>query len=140
MLGCWQSGSIEMLESLEKYLISITGFDACSLQPTSGASGEYAGLLAIRAFQKAQGQGHRDVCIIPRSAHGTNPASAAMCNMQIKWIDDAKGMDLAEFKALCEEHKDSLSALMVTYPSTRAFFEEILYMHTLYHLMLINRP
>jgi glycine dehydrogenase len=122
--ACQTKGYVAMLESLEKYLISITGFDGCSLQPTSGASGEYAGLLAIREYQKAQGQGHRDVCIMPRSAHGTNPASAAMCNMKIKWIDDATGMDLAEFKALCEEHKDDLSALMVTYPSTRAFFED----------------
>merc|ERR1719171_166782 len=113
-----------MLESLEKYLTSITGFSGTSLQPTSGASGEYAGLLVIREYQKSIGQGHRNVCIIPRSAHGTNPASAAMCDMQIKWIDDSKGMDMAEFKALCEEHKDSLSALMVTYPSTRGFFED----------------
>jgi glycine dehydrogenase len=117
-------GYVDMLESLEEQLISITGFDGCSLQPTSGASGEYAGLLAIREFQKAKGQGQRNVCIIPRSAHGTNPASAAMCDMKIKWIDDSNGMDLGEFKTLCEEHKDSLSALMVTYPSTRAFFEE----------------
>merc|ERR1719261_1041049 len=117
-------GYVDMLESLEKMLITLTGFEGCSLQPTSGASGEYAGLLAIREYQKAQGQGHRNICIIPRSAHGTNPASAAMCDMQIKWIDDSSGMDLAEFKALCEEHKDDLSALMVTYPSTRAFFED----------------
>jgi len=117
-------GYVDMLESLEKYLVSITGFDACSLQPTSGASGEYAGLLAIRQFQEAQGQGHRDICIIPRSAHGTNPASAAMCGMNIKWIEDSSGMDLTEFRALCEENKDSLSALMITYPSTRAFFED----------------
>merc|ERR1719261_434346 len=110
-------GYVDMLESLEQYLVSITGFDGCSLQPTSGASGEYAGLLAIREYQKAQGQGHRNVCIIPRSAHGTNPASAAMCDMQIKWIDDSRGMNMVEFKALCEEHKDNLSALMVTYPS-----------------------
>jgi len=117
-------GYVEMLESLEKMMISITGFEGCSLQPTSGASGEYAGLLAIRAYQKEQGQGHRNVCIIPRSAHGTNPASAAMCDMKIVWIDDSGGMPLPEFKALCEEHKDTLSALMVTYPSTRAFFED----------------
>jgi glycine dehydrogenase len=117
-------GYIDMLESLEKYLVSITGFDACSLQPTSGASGEYAGLLAIRAYQQASGQGHRNVCIMPRSAHGTNPASAAMCAMKIVWIEDSKGMDLTEFKALCGKHKDDLSALMVTYPSTRAFFED----------------
>jgi len=113
-----------MLESLEKYLISCTGFDACSLQPTSGASGEYAGLLVIRKYLESLGQGKRNVCIIPRSAHGTNPASAAMCDMQIKWIDDSKGMDLEEFKKMCQEHKDTLAALMVTYPSTRAFFED----------------
>jgi len=117
-------GYVEMLESLEQYMIAVTGFDACSLQPTSGASGEYAGLLAIREYQKSQGQGHRNICIIPKSAHGTNPASAAMCGMVIKWINDDGGMDLDEFKALCAEHKDNLSALMVTYPSTRAFFEE----------------
>jgi len=117
-------GYIEMLESLEKYLVSVTGFDACSLQPTSGASGEYAGLLCIRKYLESKGEGHRNVCILPRSAHGTNPASAAMCDMKIKWIDDSKGMDLAEFKAMCEEHKNDLAALMVTYPSTRAFFEE----------------
>mmetsp|Transcript_453 Transcript_453/g.1129 ORF Transcript_453/g.1129 Transcript_453/m.1129 type:complete len:1022 (+) Transcript_453:59-3124(+) len=118
------AGYRELLESLEQYLVSCTGFDACSLQPTSGASGEYAGLLVIRKYLESKGQGHRDVCIIPRSAHGTNPASAAMCDMQIKWIDDSKGMDLSEFKQLCEEHKDNLAALMVTYPSTRAFFED----------------
>merc|ERR1719401_3158470 len=117
-------GYREMLESLEEQLNECTGFDACSLQPTSGASGEYAGLLVIRKYLAAKGEGHRNVCIIPRSAHGTNPASAAMCDMQIKWIDDSKGMDLAEFKALCEANKDRLAALMVTYPSTRAFFED----------------
>jgi len=117
-------GYVDMLESLERYLNSLTGFDACSLQPTSGASGEYAGLLAIRAYQEKNGEGHRDVCIIPRSAHGTNPASAAMCDMKIKWIEDSRGMDLGEFRALCEENKDKLSALMITYPSTRAFFED----------------
>merc|ERR1719253_2030806 len=118
------AGYREMLESLEQYLVSCTGFDACSLQPTSGASGEYAGLLTIRKYQEKIGQGHRNVCIIPRSAHGTNPASAAMCGMKIKWIDDSQGMDLDEFKKMCEDHKDSLSAFMVTYPSTRAFFED----------------
>jgi len=117
-------GYREMLNSLEAYLVSCTGFDACSLQPTSGASGEYAGLLVIRKYQESIGQGHRNVCIIPRSAHGTNPASAVMCGMQIKWIDDSQGVPLEEFRQLCETHKDNLSALMVTYPSTRAFFEE----------------
>jgi len=117
-------GYIEMLESLEQWLVSVTGFDACSLQPTSGASGEYAGLLAIRKYQESIGQGHRNVCIIPKSAHGTNPASAVMCGMTIKWIDDSAGVDLEVFRKLCEDHKDSLAALMVTYPSTRAFFED----------------
>jgi len=117
-------GYREMLESLEKYLISCTGFDGCSLQPTSGASGEYAGLLVIRKYLESIGQGDRNICIIPRSAHGTNPASAAMCDMQIKWIDDSKGMDLEEFRQLCSDNKDRLAALMVTYPSTRAFFED----------------
>merc|ERR1719436_1516249 len=109
------AGYQAMLDSLEAYLVSVTGFDACSLQPTSGASGEYAGMLAIRKYQESIGQGHRNVCIIPRSAHGTNPASAAMCDMKIKWIDDAQGMNLEEFRQLCAEHKDDLAALMVTY-------------------------
>merc|ERR1719316_667049 len=117
-------GYRELLHSLEQYLISCTGFDACSLQPTSGASGEYAGLLSIREYQKSIGEGHRNICIIPRSAHGTNPATAAMSGMEIKWIDDSNGVNIGDFRKLCETHKDSLSALMVTYPSTRGFFEE----------------
>merc|ERR1712232_78688 len=117
-------GYQEMLDSLEQYLITSTGFDACSLQPTSGASGEYAGLLVISKYLESIGQGHRNVCIIPKSAHGTNPASAVMCGMTIKWIDDSKGVDIDEFRKLCETHKDDLAALMVTYPSTRAFFED----------------
>jgi len=118
------AGYVEMLTSLEKWLQSCTGFHGCSLQPTSGASGEYAGLLVIREYLKSKGEGHRNVCIIPKSAHGTNPASAVMCGMKIKWIDDSKGVDINEFRKLCEDHKDSLAALMVTYPSTRAFFED----------------
>eukprot|EP00928_Gymnodinium_smaydae_P009862 TRINITY_DN1368_c0_g1_i1.p1 TRINITY_DN1368_c0_g1~~TRINITY_DN1368_c0_g1_i1.p1 ORF type:complete len:1037 (-),score=291.27 TRINITY_DN1368_c0_g1_i1:67-3177(-) len=118
------AGYREMLDSLEKYLIDVTGFDACSLQPTSGASGEYAGLLVIREYLASIGQGHRNLCIIPKSAHGTNPASAAMCDMEIKWIDDSKGINITEFKELCEANKDRLCAIMVTYPSTRAFFED----------------
>jgi len=117
-------GYREMLSSLEQFLVSCTGFDACSLQPTSGASGEYAGLLVIRKYLEAKGEGHRNICIIPKSAHGTNPASAVMCGMEIKWIEDSKGMDMGEFRQLCETHKDNLAALMVTYPSTRAFFED----------------
>jgi glycine dehydrogenase len=118
------AGYREMLASLEEYLVAVTGFDACSLQPTSGASGEYAGLLVIREYLTSIGQGKRNVCIIPKSAHGTNPASAAMAGMDIKWIDDQAGMDVAEFRQMCEKYKDDLAALMVTYPSTRAFFED----------------
>mmetsp|Transcript_34241 Transcript_34241/g.62639 ORF Transcript_34241/g.62639 Transcript_34241/m.62639 type:complete len:1028 (+) Transcript_34241:52-3135(+) len=117
-------GYREMLSSLEQFLVSCTGFDACSLQPTSGAMGEYAGLLVIRKYLEAKGESHRNICIIPKSAHGTNPASAVMCGMEIKWIDDSKGVPLDEFNALCDQHKDNLAALMVTYPSTRAFFED----------------
>merc|ERR1719454_424531 len=106
-------GYRELLHSLEQYLISCTGFDACSLQPTSGASGEYAGLLSIREYQESIGQGHRDVCIIPRSAHGTNPATAAMADMEIKWIEDSQGMDLGALRQLCADHSEDLSTLMV---------------------------
>merc|ERR1719261_2452247 len=117
-------GYRELLHSLERHLISITGFDGCSLQPTSGASGEYAGLLCIRKYQESIGQSHRNVCIIPKSAHGTNPASAAMAGMEIKWIDDSNGMDLNSLRQLCADHADDLSTLMVTYPSTHGVFEE----------------
>lgn len=117
-------GYREMLHQLEQYLCDITDFDGCSLQPTSGASGEYAGLLAIRKYQESIGEGHRKVCIIPKSAHGTNPASAAMAGMDIKWVDDSNGMDMTELKKTCEMYKDDLSCLMVTYPSTHGVFEE----------------
>merc|ERR1719486_645931 len=118
------AGYQKMLHQLERYLCDITDFDGCSLQPTSGASGEYAGLLAIRKYQESIGEGHRKVCIIPKSAHGTNPASAAMAGMDIKWVDDSNGMDMTELKKTCEMYKDDLSCLMVTYPSTHGVFEE----------------
>ena len=114
---------MQILESLKSHLCRITGFDACSLQPTSGASGEYAGLLAIRKFQVSQGQPQRKVCIIPKSAHGTNSASAAMIGMEIKWIDDSNGVNLEVLAKLCHEYKETLSCLMVTYPSTHGVFE-----------------
>mmetsp|Transcript_41994 Transcript_41994/g.100960 ORF Transcript_41994/g.100960 Transcript_41994/m.100960 type:complete len:1020 (+) Transcript_41994:40-3099(+) len=117
-------GYRQMLHELERYLCTITGFYGCSLQPCSGASGEYAGLLAIRDYQKSIGEGHRNVCILPKSAHGTNPASAAMAGMQVKWIDDSRGIDLKVLKQLAEEHADDLSCLMVTYPSTHGVYEE----------------
>merc|ERR1719261_2237539 len=109
-------GYRQMLHELERYLCSVTHFDACSLQPCSGASGEHAGLLAIRQYHISIGEGQRNVCIIPKSAHGTNPASAAMAGMEIKWIDDSEGLDLASLEALCKANADELSALMITYP------------------------
>ncbi len=114
-----------MLEQLGRWLAEITGFSAVSFQPNSGAQGEYAGLLAIRNYQIAQGQGHRDVCLIPASAHGTNPASAQMMGMRIVVVacDSAGNVDLGDLKAKVEQHRDALSALMVTYPSTHGVFE-----------------
>merc|ERR1719253_1631079 len=87
------------LHELEQHLVHLTGMAACSLQPCSGAAGEYAGLCAIREYQQSIGQGHRNVCIIPKSAHGTNPASAAMAGMRVVWINDAGGIDLGKLKA-----------------------------------------
>mmetsp|Transcript_15747 Transcript_15747/g.15886 ORF Transcript_15747/g.15886 Transcript_15747/m.15886 type:complete len:985 (+) Transcript_15747:82-3036(+) len=119
-------GYIEMIESLNKDLAEITGFAAVSTQPNSGAQGEYAGLLCIRAYHKANGQGHRNVCLIPMSAHGTNPASASMCGMKVVVVksDDEGNVDIEDFKAKALKHKDHLAALMVTYPSTYGKFEE----------------
>jgi glycine cleavage system protein P-like pyridoxal-binding family len=119
-------GYVEMIASLNADLCKITGFDAVSVQPNSGASGEYAGLLAIRAYQQSIGEGHRNVCLIPVSAHGTNPASAVMAGLKCVIVksDDAGNIDLEDFKAKAEKHKDHLSAIMVTYPSTYGVFEE----------------
>jgi len=119
-------GYAELIRSLEELLCEITGFPGMSLQPNSGASGEYSGLRTIRAYQESKGEGHRNVCLIPVSAHGTNPASAAMSGMRIVPIgcDNAGNIDVADLKAKAEKHKDNLSALMVTYPSTHGVFEE----------------
>uniref|UniRef100_A0A7S0Q0B3 Glycine cleavage system P protein n=1 Tax=Coccolithus braarudii TaxID=221442 RepID=A0A7S0Q0B3_9EUKA len=119
-------GYAQLIQSLEEMLCEITGFPGMSLQPNSGATGEYAGLRAIRAYQEAKGEAERNVCLIPVSAHGTNPASAAMCGMRIVPIGcDADGnIDIADLKAKAEKHADKLSALMVTYPSTHGVFEE----------------
>jgi len=115
-----------MITQLEHRLAELTGFAAISLMPNAGSQGEYAGLLAIRAFQESQGQGSRDVCLIPHSAHGTNPASAAMAGMQVVVVEcDASGnIDLVDLKAKLREHEQRLAALMVTYPSTHGVFEE----------------
>ncbi|MBT2771150.1 glycine dehydrogenase (aminomethyl-transferring), partial [Halomonas sp. ISL-60] len=103
----------------------VTGYDHLSMQPNSGAQGEYAGLVAIRRYQAAQGEGHRDVCLIPSSAHGTNPASAAMVQMKVVVVEcDQNGnIDMADLRAKAEHHRDQLSAIMLTYPSTHGVFE-----------------
>lgn len=119
-------GYRELITTLEAMLVECTGYDAVSLQPNSGAQGEYAGLLAIRAYHRARGEGHRDVCLIPESAHGTNPASAQMCGMEVVVTRcDANGnVDVADLRAKAEKYSDRLAALMVTYPSTHGVFEE----------------
>lgn len=115
-----------MINELEKSLCEITGFAGMSFQPNSGASGEYAGLLVIRAYHMSRGEGHRNVCLIPASAHGTNPASAAMAGMTVVVIksDESGNIDLADLKEKAEKYKDTLSSCMVTYPSTHGVFEE----------------
>jgi glycine dehydrogenase len=120
------AGYAEIFQQLEAYLNEITGFAGCSLMPNAGSQGEYAGLLAIRAYHEKRGQGHRDVCLIPQSAHGTNPASAVMAGYRVVVVKtDAHGnVDLADLKARAAEHKDKLAALMITYPSTHGVFEE----------------
>ncbi|KAG7540579.1 Glycine dehydrogenase (decarboxylating) [Arabidopsis thaliana x Arabidopsis arenosa] len=119
-------GYQEMFENLGDLLCTITGFDSFSLQPNAGAAGEYAGLMVIRAYHMSRGDHHRNVCIIPVSAHGTNPASAAMCGMKIITVGtDAKGnINIEEVRKAAEANKDNLAALMVTYPSTHGVYEE----------------
>jgi glycine dehydrogenase len=114
-----------LFTQLEQMLASITGFAATSLQPNAGSQGEYAGLLAIRAYHESRGQGHRDVCLIPSSAHGTNPASAVMAGYRVVVVacDDGGNIDLADLEAKAAAHADELAALMVTYPSTHGVFE-----------------
>src|SRR6266404_5478814 len=111
---------------LEKWLCDITGYDAISLQPNSGAQGEYAGLLAIRGYHAARGEPHRKVCLIPSSAHGTNPASAHMAGMEVVVVAcDARGdVDVGDLSAKAEKHSKDLAAIMITYPSTHGVFEE----------------
>ena len=119
-------GYQQIIDELNDYLCKITGFTACSLQPNSGAQGEYAGLLTIRAYHAARNEAHRNVVLIPISAHGTNPASAVMVGFKVVVVkcDDAGNIDVTDLKAKAEQYKDSLGALMVTYPSTHGVFEE----------------
>ena len=119
-------GYTRMIEQFAKYLEVITGFDAITFQPNSGAAGEYAGLSVIMAYHKSRGEEHRNTCLIPSSAHGTNPASAVMAGMNVvivKSLDNGE-IDIDDLRAKAEEHKDNLGALMVTYPSTHGVFEE----------------
>ncbi len=119
-------GYRELIAGLEAMLVEVTGYDAVSLQPNSGAQGEYAGLLAIRAYHRSRGEGHRDICLIPESAHGTNPASAQMCGMQVVVTKcDANGnVDVEDIRRMAEKFSDRLAAIMITYPSTHGVFEE----------------
>jgi len=120
------AGYLEMIRGLEDGLKAITGFDAICMQPNSGAQGEYAGLVAIRRYQAAQGEAHRNVCLIPKSAHGTNPATAQMCGLTVVVVDcdESGNIDVADLKAKAEQHAGNLSCLMITYPSTHGVFEE----------------
>ncbi|WP_282277596.1 aminomethyl-transferring glycine dehydrogenase [Stenotrophomonas sp. PS02297] len=119
-------GYKELIDGLEAMLVECTGYDAVSLQPNSGAQGEYAGLLAIRAYHASRGESHRDICLIPDSAHGTNPASAQMCGMKVVVTKtDANGnVDVEDIRANAEKYSDRLAAIMMTYPSTHGVFEE----------------
>ncbi|MBP6528767.1 MAG: aminomethyl-transferring glycine dehydrogenase [Burkholderiales bacterium] len=120
------AGYTEMISNLEDMLCKVTGFDAVTLQPNSGAQGEYAGLLAIRGYHASRGESHRNICLIPSSAHGTNPASAQMCGMEVvvTKCDEQGNVDVADLKAAAEKHSANLAALMITYPSTHGVFEE----------------
>ncbi|MDP3537371.1 MAG: aminomethyl-transferring glycine dehydrogenase [Azonexus sp.] len=119
-------GYLEMIASLTDWLKTVTGFDAICMQPNSGAQGEYAGLVAIARYHASRGDSHRDICLIPKSAHGTNPATAQMANMKVVVVDcdDSGNVDVADLKAKAEAHKDDLACLMITYPSTHGVFEE----------------
>jgi glycine dehydrogenase len=118
-------GYLRLIGELERMLAAATGYAAVSLQPNSGAQGEYAGLLVIRAYHRARGEAHRDVCLIPSSAHGTNPASAAMAGMKVVVVacDEKGNVDVDDLRAKAETHSDNLAALMITYPSTHGVFE-----------------
>ena len=119
-------GYRELITGLEDQLKAITGFDAVCMQPNSGAQGEYTGLVAIRRYQAANAQGSRNICLIPKSAHGTNPATAQMCGLEVVAVacDDSGNVDVADLAAKAEQHAANLSCLMITYPSTHGVFEE----------------
>ncbi len=120
------TGYAKLIEDTERMMCAATGYDAVSLQPNAGSQGEYAGLLVIHAYHESRGEGHRNICLIPSSAHGTNPASAQMAGMQVVVVNcDANGnVDLVDLKAKAEKHSNNLAAIMITYPSTHGVFEE----------------
>ena len=120
------TGYMEMISQLENWLSEITGFNGCSMQPNSGAQGEYSGLLVIKAFHKKNNQSHRNICLIPSSAHGTNPASAVMAGMKVVIIkcDKHGNIDIEDLKIKTDEHSNNISAIMITYPSTHGVFED----------------
>lgn len=119
-------GYQQMISELEQMLVACTGYDAVSLQPNAGSQGEYAGLLAIRAYHESRGEGRRNICLIPSSAHGTNPATAHMAGMQVVVVqcDERGNVDVADLKAKAGKHASDLAAIMITYPSTHGVFEE----------------
>jgi glycine dehydrogenase len=119
-------GYLQIINDLEAWLAEATGYDAVSLQPNAGSQGEYSGLLAIRAYHESRNEGGRDICLIPSSAHGTNPASAVMAGLKVVMVatDDSGNVDLADLKTKAVEYSDRLAALMITYPSTHGVFEE----------------
>lgn len=121
-----QQGYAQLDQQLRQWLCTITGYEAISLQPNAGSQGEYAGLLAIRAWHASRGETHRDICLIPSSAHGTNPASAQMCGMQVVVVacDSLGNIDMHDLRRKCEEHSECLSCIMITYPSTHGVFED----------------
>ncbi|WP_045420525.1 aminomethyl-transferring glycine dehydrogenase [Vibrio jasicida] len=120
------AGYAALAKDLKEKLCEITGYDAFSLQPNSGASGEYAGLIAIQRYHESRGEGHRNVCLIPSSAHGTNPATASMVSMKVVVVkcDEEGNIDIDDLAAKIEKHKDNLSSIMITYPSTHGVYEE----------------
>jgi glycine dehydrogenase len=120
------AGSVTLIRQLEAWLAEVTGYDAVSLQPNAGSQGEFAGLLAIRGYHRSRGEAHRDVCLIPSSAHGTNAASAVMAGMRVAVVacDDNGNVDLEDLRAKTDKHADDLAAIMITYPSTHGVYED----------------
>ncbi len=119
-------GYRKLIDQLESWLADVTGYDRVSIQPNAGSQGELAGLLAIRAYHQANGEGERRVCLIPSSAHGTNAASAVMAGMKVVVVKSAAdgSVDMDDLKKQCDEHRDDLAAIMVTYPSTHGAYED----------------